>query len=132
MPVHPALDVRVDFVPDEEDYDRTDRLPESKGNCFERRIEFRVQQEEQLDRNRQDDGCGDCVEEESEEIGDDAGRLQAELERGKRGDADVGPSLRSGNGPERLKLVRGGPPGEPRLLVQKVIWHLTAGRAALL
>src|SRR3989454_4728269 len=25
MPVHPALDVRVDFVPDEEDYDRTDR-----------------------------------------------------------------------------------------------------------
>jgi len=52
MPVHPALDVRVDFVPDEEDYDRTDRLPEPKSDCFERRIEFRIQQEEKLDRNR--------------------------------------------------------------------------------
>src|SRR5213594_4164828 len=98
MAVHPALDIRVDLVPDEEDHDCADRLPEPEGDRFDCRIDFRVQQEEKFDRNRQDDGRGNRVEEESEEVGDDAGRRQAELEHGEREYADVGPSLPETNG----------------------------------
>src|SRR5207245_8855232 len=83
------------------------RLREREGDGRERRIDFRREQEEQLARGRQDDSRGDRVEEESEEVGNDAGRLQSELERGEREYADVGPSLPEANRLSTPKDFRG-------------------------
>src|SRR3989454_2103225 len=98
MSVHPAFDEWVHLVPDEEDHNCANCLPEPEGDRFERGIEFRIQQEEKLDGDRQDDGRGNRVEEQAEEVDDDADRLQAELECGPHEYADVGPSLRHANG----------------------------------
>src|SRR3989442_5979597 len=63
MSVHPAFDEWVHLVPDEEDHNCANCLPEPEGDRFERGIEFRIQQEEKLDGDRQDDGRGNRLEE---------------------------------------------------------------------
>src|SRR3989442_14905627 len=98
MSAYPAFDEWVRLVPDEEDHSCANCLPEPECDRFERGIEVRIQQEEKLDGDRQDDGRGNRVEEQAEEGDDDADRLQAELECGPQESADVGPALRHANG----------------------------------
>src|SRR5207245_1562670 len=121
MAAHPTLDEWVHFVPDVEDGDGTDGFPEAEHDRLDRGVNLRVEREQRFDRNRQDEGGGDGIDEKAGEVAEGARRIQAKLERGESQDADAGPSLPGANGflslktsarPRELREGNASPPSE--------------------
>src|SRR6266568_169146 len=110
MASHPPLDVRVHLVADVEDDDGADRLAKTHDDRLDHRMDLRKGGEQELERDREDHGRCDDVQEETNQVLRRPGRFEAELEA-EGGEFDPGPPPRPGWARVRLKTSAGEPRG---------------------